>query len=148
MLPNETDCSGFEKTMNQYCAEVTKLTKILLHAISRSVVKVKGQISRSNFHEIFSNRNNFGIIFWYNFLYIFCICCLFSGHVSHHITQSWRESYHMMFWVESNFYCTRNVQIQKFVTRNIQKHTFDCIINRFSKSILIESIIYVPKNKV
>ena len=43
MLPSETDCSGFEKTMNQYCAEVTKLTKILLHAISRSVVKAKGQ---------------------------------------------------------------------------------------------------------
>ena len=50
MLPNETDCSGFEKTMNQYCAEVTRLTKILLHAISRSVVKAKGQISSSGYN--------------------------------------------------------------------------------------------------
>jgi len=36
VLPSETDCPGFTKTMNQYCAEVTKLTKILLHAISRA----------------------------------------------------------------------------------------------------------------
>ena len=138
MLPNETDCSGFEKTMNKYCAEVTKLTKILLHAISRSVLKFKGQ----------ENQLCYNLHFLYNFCIFFCICRLFSGHVSHHIKQSWRESYHMMFWVESNFYCTRNVQIQKFVTRNVQKHAFDCIINRFSKSILIECIIYVPKNKV
>ena len=36
--------------MNQYCAEVTKLTKILLHAISRSVLKAKSQISSSGFN--------------------------------------------------------------------------------------------------
>ena len=70
MLPSDTDCSGFAKTMNQYCAEVTKLTKILLHAISRSVAKVKGLTSSSGYHDFVVVSTFWPEIFPWNHVWI------------------------------------------------------------------------------
>ena len=169
MLPSDTDCSGFAKTMNQYCAEVTKLTKILLHAISRSVAKVKGLTSSSGYHKFrgcfhILPWNIFMEIPWWNHVWIqtvwvirvrtnvpVVVVGLPVTWSNTWFSESWLQMWHdVLSWVqvlELPMYkkCTKS---ERRVPKTHKNIAFDCAINRFSKSILIESIIYVPENKV